>query len=233
MAVRTILGVFGGLGPAASAEFMRCLAVMAPAGCDQEHPIVYVYSNPQIPDRTDSIMGTGPSPEEDLKKGLLTLCGWGAGLLAVPCNTAHYFIDRFRAELPVPLVHIVEATLDDAVKVSPEGGWIIATGGTLYSGLYAKEAERRGYTLHQPDDAAIERLMKCIRLVKAGRLEESGKVIRGVVESLWDKLDLPVVCACTELPLAYEASGLPRDRAVSSITSLAGACIRRLYRDEA
>ncbi len=232
MAVSTILGVFGGLGPAASAEFMRRLAALAPARCDQEHPVVYVYSNPQIPDRTDSILGKGPSPEADLKSGLMKLCEWGAGLLAVPCNTAHYFIDHFRAELPVPLVHIVESTLDDAQKIGPEGSWIIATGGTLYSGLYAVEAARRGYNLLEPDAATVDQLMKCIRLVKAGRLEESGIVIREVVESLWKVRELPIVCACTELPLAYDASGLPRDRAVSSIESLASACIRRLYGGE-
>ena len=86
MVKNTILGVFGGLGPAASAEFMRLLAELAPAKCDQEHPKVYVYDNPQIPDRSTAIMGNGPSPEPQLKEGLLKLCSWGAQLLAVPCN---------------------------------------------------------------------------------------------------------------------------------------------------
>jgi hypothetical protein len=49
------LGVLGGMGPAASAEFLRLLAVKAPASKDQEHPIVYMISDPQIPDRSSSL----------------------------------------------------------------------------------------------------------------------------------------------------------------------------------
>lgn len=229
MVKNSILGVFGGLGPAASAEFMRLLAELAPAKCDQEHPKIYVYDNPQIPDRSTAIMGNGPSPEPQLKEGLLKLCSWGAQLLAVPCNTAHYFIDHFRHELPVPLVHIVEVSVADALKISPEGCWIIATGGTLYSGIYDREAQRRGLKLFKPDEAVLPRLIETIGLVKAGKLKQSADVLRPLVEGLWKTRDVPVLCACTELPLAYEASGLPRSRAVSTLRSLARACIERLY----
>lgn len=91
---------------------------------DQDHPVVYMYSNPQISDRKRRDPRRRPSPEGDLKKGLnLPL---GAGLLAVPCNTAHFFIDCFRGELPVPLVHIVDATTR-AMRASPGGAWLIAT----------------------------------------------------------------------------------------------------------
>ena len=62
----TILGVLGGLGPAASADFLRLLARLAPAERDQDHPVVYMYSNPQISDRSAAILGDGPSPEGDL-----------------------------------------------------------------------------------------------------------------------------------------------------------------------
>ena len=62
MIPRKILGVYGGMGPAASAEFLRLLAAMAPAKRDQEHPVVYVYSNAQTPDRTAAFFGRGESP---------------------------------------------------------------------------------------------------------------------------------------------------------------------------
>ena len=62
-----ILGILGGMGPAATAEFMRLLAVKAPAARDQEHPKLYVLSNPQIPDRSSAILGRGKSPAPALK----------------------------------------------------------------------------------------------------------------------------------------------------------------------
>ena len=224
-----ILGVYGGMGPAASAEFMRLLAAMAPAKKDQEHPVVYLYSNAQTPDRTDAFFGCGESPENALREGLDRLCEWGADLLAVPCNTAHIFIDRFRSQLKRPLVHIVEATIDDAVRSSPEGCWIIATGATLASGIYTDEAKRRGYTLFSVDDAVRDLATEAIRLVKAGELKKSGAVMDEIGERLWSIRRVPIVTACTELPLAYDASSLPPEMGVSSLKSLSRACIEKLY----
>lgn len=224
-----ILGVYGGMGPAASAEFMRLLAEMAPARRDQEHPIVYLYSDAQTPDRTDAFFGRGESPAPRLRAGLDRLCEWGADLLAVPCNTAHIFIDSFRSELKRPLVHIVEATVADAVKIAPDGCWIIATGATLASGIYTKEAERIGYSFMDVDDEIRALASQAIALVKAGELPESGKVMERIAEKLWSLREVPIVTACTELPLAYSASSLPKDMTVSSLISLSRACIDALY----
>ncbi|HPK30544.1 MAG TPA: amino acid racemase, partial [Bacteroidales bacterium] len=105
------LGVLGGMGPAATAEFLRLLAEKAPADVDQEHPRMIVYSHTITPDRTTFILGKGPDPHNYIREGLDTLIGWGADLLAVTCNTAHYFIDKFRDELPVPVIHIIEETI--------------------------------------------------------------------------------------------------------------------------
>ena len=224
-----ILGVYGGMGPAASAEFLRLLAAMAPAKKDQEHPVVYVYSNAQTPDRSEAFFGRGPSPEKTLHEGLDTLCAWGADLLAVPCNTAHIFIDRFKTELKKPLIHIVEATIDDALRASPDGCWIIATGATLASGIYKEEAKRRGCTLFDVDETVRDMAIEAIRLVKAGELPESGRVMDEIGRRLWAVRRAPIITACTELPLAYDASSLPPEMGVSSLKSLSRACIEALY----
>ena len=55
------LGVLGGLGPAAAAELLRQLAAKGPATIDQEHPVVYMIGDCEIPDRGTAICGQGPS----------------------------------------------------------------------------------------------------------------------------------------------------------------------------
>ena len=225
----TILGVLGGMGPAAAAEFLRLLAERAPVSSDQEHAITYLLSDPQAPDRSSAILGVGEDPTERLKDDLLTLTRWGANLLAVPCNTAHFFIDRFKDELPVPLVHIIEETVRAAATLSPKGAWLTATLGTMRSGLYQKEAEKQGYSFFIPPEEAQRQVQQSIELVKRGRKDEGGRLLKGVVEGLWRERDLPVCAACTELPLAYDASGLPQERTVSSLGALCGACLRRIY----
>ena len=224
------LGVLGGMGPAAAAEFLRILAHDAGAKNDAEHPRIFMISDPETPDRSDAIQGIGPSPADVIKRNLLQLAGWGADVLAVPCNTAHFFIDSFRQELPVPLVHIVEATVRAARRLSPGGAWLLATSGTKKCRIYPNCAEKLGYHFLEPSDSQQERLQSSLRAVKAGQMEQAGKIMKGVVEELWSENEAAVATACTELPLAYAASGLPAERQISSIQALSDACLNVLFK---
>lgn len=223
------LGVLGGLGPAAAAEFLRQLAAKCPASIDQEHPVVYMIGDCEIPDRGTAICGQGPSPLPKLKEDLLKLCEMGAEVLAVPCNTAHYFIDQFAEELPVPLVHIVESTVLATKAIAPNGAWMLSTKGTRACGLYQKYADKHGLKLFIPNEAQSDMSQQVITYVKANKFIEAGAVMRELVEELWREQDVPVMTACTELPLGYDASGLPAERSVSSIGALVDATVKLLY----
>ena len=224
------LGVLGGMGPVACAEFLRILARDAPAHDDSQHPKIIMLSDPETPDRSDGLMGLGPDPLPVIRKNLLQLAQWGADVLAVPCNTAHYFIDRFREELPVPLIHIVEETVKAAKELSQGNcSWLLATDGTQKSLIYPSCAEKMRYHFLKPSPNQQERIQKCVRLVKAGDMKAAGETMNNVVRELWGERDVPVTMGCTELPLAYEASGLPLERQVSSLKALSDACIRVLY----
>ena len=63
-------------------------------------------------------------------------------------------------------------------------------------------------------------------------MEQAGEMMKGVVEELWRENEAAVVTACTELPLAYAASGLPMERQISSIQALSDACLDWLYERE-
>ncbi|MFE9201156.1 aspartate/glutamate racemase family protein [Micromonospora sp. NPDC006431] len=229
MTIRRNLGVLGGMGPAATAEFLRLLAAESPATSDQEHPRVLLISEPGIPDRSAAVLAGRLDPLIPIRAALLDLVRWGADLLAVPCNTAHAFIDRIGDELPLPLVHIVDATLREAVRRAPGGGWLAATTGTVASGLYQHRARRLGYPLHVPGAAAQASIQQTSVLVKAGRTAEAGQVFAAATRGLWRQHRVPVLAACTELPIAYEAAGLPADAMVSSLQALALACLDRLH----
>lgn len=226
---RKTLGVLGGMGPAAGAEFMRLLAEKAPARRDQEHPIIYMLSDPHIPDRTAAVAGTGEDPTERLRRDLLTIAGWGVDYLAVPCNTAHIFIDRFRDELPVPLLHIVEETVRACQRQSPDGAWLLATEATCKTGIYQQYARKIGYTFREVTPEMQHKVTEALTQVKAGNMPESGLCMRKVVEELWREEDIDIATACTELPLAYDASGLPAERSVSSLGALSDASLRAIY----
>ena len=224
------LGVLGGMGPAACAEFLRLLARDAPAESDSQHPKIIMLSDPETPDRSNGIMGLGEDPLPIIRKNLLQLVEWGADVLAVPCNTVHYFIDRFRDEIPVPLVHIVEATTEAAKELSKGNcSWLLATDGTQKSLIYPLCAAKMRYHFLKPSEGQQDKIQTCVRTVKAGDMKTAGEIMHDVVSELWRERDVPVTMGCTELPLAYYASGLPDDKQVSSLKALSDACIKILY----
>ena len=226
------LGVLGGMGPAATAEFQRLLAVKAPADCDQEHPRMIVYSHTVTPDRTTFLLGKGPDPEPYLLDGLQTLIRWGADRLVVTCNTAHHFVDKFIAQglFSVPVIHIIDETIRTCQERSPQGAWLTATLGTMNTGIYQRHAASTGYRFLIPDEAMRVEIHDITDMVKAGKQREAGIRYRAAIEQLWEIEKLPVVGACTELPVAYQQTGLPPEMGISSLEALADGCIRELYK---
>jgi len=224
------LGVLGGMGPAATAEFLRIMAEKDPADVDQEHPRTIVYMHTITPDRTTFLLGKGPDPENYLREGLETLIGWGADRLCITCNTAHYFIDKWRDELSKPVIHIIDETIRECQERSPKGAWLTATLGTMRTGLYQRHAAESGYNFLIPSEEMQIEIHDITDQVKAGKHAEAGKRFRSVCERLWEIEKAPIVGACTEIPIAYQHSGLPEEMGISSLEALANGCIRELYK---
>ena len=109
-----ILGVLGGMGPQATNTFYQRIIDRTQADTDQEHLRVLIWSDAKIPDRTAGILGT-PAQAEAVFAHLLAdaklLEGAGCTVLAIPCNTSHYFADRLQAQLHVPIIHMIRETV--------------------------------------------------------------------------------------------------------------------------
>ncbi len=174
------------------------------------------------------IEGGGEDPSPYLLEGLRKLASWGADLLAIPCNTAHYFIDKMEADLPKPLIHIVEATLEETKRRTSGGAWLLATCGTIKTELYQKHAQEMGVQLLLPEKSSQEQIQNCIELVKKNDLRGAGSLLKDILSSLSRERDLPFVAACTEIPLAFKAIG-KEGLMISSLDALALKCISVIY----
>jgi len=217
------------MGPAATAEFMRLMAELAPAQCDQEHPEIIVFNHTAIPNRTAYILGEGENPMPELKYGINKLVEWGADVLVVTCNTAHYFLNQILNEIHIPIIHIVDETICRAKKLSPEGAWLTSTIGTIKTELYQDHSKMLSYSLRCPSVAEQEVIHDITNMVKAGKTKKAGERYREVIETLWEREKLPIVGACTELPMAYSHTGLDDSKFISSLESLAHGTIKYLY----
>jgi len=193
-----LLGVLGGMGPLATADFLTKLARATPATTDADHVPTVVWSWPQTPDRVAPIVeGTGESPLPWMAAGVGRLVAAGARAIAIPCNTAHYWYDDLAARCPVPLLHIVDAVAARA-PAGPLG--IMATRATLAARLFPRRLGRRCI---EPTDAELREVIgPGIAAVKRGDTTGWSDALRAVVDRMRAAGATAVVLGCTELPIA-------------------------------
>lgn len=204
-AAARLVGVLGGMGPAATVDFYGKLLQETPAKRDQEHLPVMIWADPRVPDRTEGLMGSGEDPTPWLRKGISALVAVGCDLLAVPCNTAHAYLPALAREAGVQLVNIVEVTAD-AISTQGVGAvGLLATTGTLRSRLYADALQRRGIVAVEPSAESQTQVMSVIHAVKSGDVGPAqAHILWGICESLSSQGAECMVAACTELLLALD-----------------------------
>ena len=163
-----VIGVLGGMGPAATAHFQTRLVGLADADTDADHPTVVTWSDPRVPDRVAALRGTGPSPVPTLRAGLTVLADAGAEVLAVPCNTVHPFLPEAVDGFALRLVDMIEVTADEAACAGIRTAAVLGTAATLEQGIYQRALAARSVRARPPEAAGQAAVLELIASVKAG-----------------------------------------------------------------
>jgi len=224
-----MLGVLGGMGPLATADFFAKLLAATPAAGDADHVPVLILSDPRIPPRPPAILGDGESPLPALRAARDKLVAAGATFLAMPCNTAHFWHAELVADCPVPFISIIDATCGEIAARAAPGDvvGIIATRATLATRLYESRLTALGLRPRVPDQQTMNDIVvPAIDLVKRGCAAQGGRLLAPVVEQLIAGGATAVILACTETPIALDAIDSPlRSRCIDSTAALARACV--------
>ena len=196
------LGIIGGLGPMATAYFFELITQRSAAKTDQEHIEVILHSKPQIPDRTEYILGkSSKSPVPDMMNVGLSLAKQGATTLAIPCITAHYFQKELEEGIGIPIINALEETAQYLLEREIQKVGIMATNGTIESGIFQKVLEESGIEVVIPDKEKQQKVMSLIyENVKAGVAVDISK-FGEVSKALFEQNAQVVLLACTELSL--------------------------------
>ncbi len=221
------LGVIGGLGPMASVYFLERLTQMTDAKVDQEHIEVMIHSCPQIPDRTDFILGKSdkdPYPQlVSVGKGLAAA---GAEVLAIPCITAHYFEEKLQGDIPIPIIDGLRETADYLAARGITKAGLMATDGTVMSGLLEKRLKERGISCILPDEDNQRAVMSIIyHDVKSG-LPIDYEKFRKITKSLYGQGAEVVILGCTELSVVKRDFNMP-DGIIDILDVLSRAAVLR------
>jgi len=162
--MKQTIGILGGMGPEATAYFFTLIIRSTRAETDQEHIPVVIYSHPEVPPRTDAVLGEGPSPLPFLLEGVRVLKVAGADFIVMPCVTAHHFYNQILAEVRVPFLNLVDETILYALRKVPEmkKAGLISSTGTLKSRLFHEAFAREGVDIVEPADEEQAQVMEAI-----------------------------------------------------------------------
>lgn len=210
-----VVGVLGGMGPQATVDFLEKVIAQTPADSDQEHVPILVSVIPQIPDRTAAFRGEGASPLQAMLACADRLKRSGAELLVIPCNTAHLWYDEIQSTIGLPMIHIVDAALDEVCAQVGERGRVglLATDATVASGLYVNRAAQRASAapirwLLPTAQEMLDWVTPGIAAIKSGNLAEGEHRLRLAAQAMKERGASALVLGCTEIPLVLRADNI-------------------------
>lgn len=203
--MKKAIGIIGGMGPMATVDLFKKIVDYTAASRDSEHIHVYIDSNTDIPDRTEAILHGGKDPVPEMVSSAIRLECMGADFLLIPCNTAHYFYDKICAMVHIPILNMLEETAQEAKRQDITCVGLLATDGTIESGVYDRVFEKYGISVLHPSSLGQKKVMDLIyKGVKAGNKDIDLSGFYDTLEELKQNGAQTMILGCTELPIAFE-----------------------------
>ena len=224
------LGMIGGMGPAATADLLLKITKLTDAKRDQDHVHVIIDSNINIPDRTAAILHGGEDPLPELTASAKLLENAGADMIIMACNTAHYYVTELAKATSLPIISMPEETAHLLKKRGIKKVALLATDGTVQSGVYQNVLDAEEIETIYPNHEQQALIMSVIyNYIKRGILDASKLPVREVLDVCIDLKKRgaeAVLLACTELPVAFDVMGLLDESCVDPTEVLAAAAVK-------
>lgn len=200
MSETLVLGVLGGMGPAATVDFLAKLQAFTPAKSDQDHIRVLVDINPKVPDRNAPGSQAGPV----LAEMAGALQGAGADVLAIACNTAHAYADLIQRASGLPLIDMIETAASAAGGLGARRVGVLGTKGGLR--LYREYLAAQAMGIVTLSAERQEDFMATIYKIKGGDLGPDVQAeMAAYAADLIASGAEAVIAGCTEAPLVLGA----------------------------
>ena len=201
-----VVGIVGGMGTYATIDFFKRLADAIPAETEWERPRIIIDNKCTMPSRVRALL-YGERREEleaELADSTRHLMEMGATRIVFACNTSHCFIPAVWKRIPESkdvILHIIDALGRDLESKGITEVGLMATEGTIDSGIYADTFAPYGINVSSPTEAEYSQLREFIEAVKQDSIDdEVSAKFKAFVESFDQDA---VIMGCTELPIMY------------------------------
>lgn len=201
--VKPKLGVIGGMGPEATVLLMSRIIALTEASDDCDHIPMLVDNNTQVPSRIKAIIEkTGDDPSNTLITMAKELEGNGAKMLAMPCNTAHYYASTIQEAVNIPLLNMVTLTTE-ALSLKCVDNTIIGILGSPaleLTEIYDNAFSSHNFQAIYPENQ--QRMLNAIQLIKKNAASfEARQLFQDTAQQLVHGGAERVVIACSEFSL--------------------------------
>ncbi len=215
------LGVLGGMGPLATMIFCEEVINFNNASNDQENINMVILNDTDIPDRTSYLIDKSKkNPFPYLLSDIKTLETTGCSIIAMPCNTAHYYYDDLVKYTQIPIINMVDKTLKECQARGFHRVGLLATKGTILTGVYEKY-NKYGLSIFVPDNDYQEKIEVLIYdYVKKNRIVPQKKFISILEYFVKNDVD-GIILGCTELSVINHYLDLNKFNIVDSTIVLA------------
>lgn len=198
-----MLGVLGGMGGLASAEFVKTIyefsGEIAPR--EQDEPVVLMYSDPSFPDRTEAFLRGETQPLlTRLIEALELLGDMGASQIVICCMTLHHLLPQVPGALRERIISLTDVIFS-AVESLQKKHLVISSRGTIKLELLQRHP-RWGQAQHYfvfPSEAEQRQMHDLIYEVKLNRNLLEARLF---IETLLARHGVSsFVAACSEIHL--------------------------------
>lgn len=222
-----ILGVIGGMGPMAGIYFCELVTQKTLASKDGEHIDMVLCSYPRIPDRTAYLLDkSNPSPVDEIIRIGKSLVAQGCTVIAVPCVTSFGLYDEYAPEIGANIIHMPDETAVFLAKQGVKRAGILATDGTVHTGIFQSACQKQGIEAVIPDEEHQKMVMSVIYdQVKAGAPVDKN-MFAEICNYMIEKGAEKIILGCTELSLVFRGSH--PSVCVDAMEVLAEACIKTI-----
>lgn len=223
--MRPVLGILGGMGPAATILFLDRLVSLSTASIDQGHLKSVTMMSCDIPDRSAAISRKDDGPFIAMTESLTNLEKVGVDFIAIPCNTAMYWFQKLSDFSTVPIVNITTETSKVVRDAGVEAVHLWGTHATYQYGIYEHQLNASNIEIISHSAQIQSTLDGVISSVKRGQLTNFQDQLAEPINHLsHQNADIPVILACTEFSLIFQndSMGIPY---VDSTDCLALRCL--------
>ncbi|UYP44000.1 Aspartate racemase [Candidatus Lokiarchaeum ossiferum] len=139
----------------------------------------------------------------------------GSDFILIPCNTAHFFIDKVQSSVKIPILNMIQETVNFISQNYPDVKKVglLATTGTIKSKVYEEELRKEGIKTIIPNQEDQELLVMESIYGRMGIKSKYKKYPRKLLKKAGNNLTKSgaelIICGCTEISMLLDPKKVP------------------------